>query len=119
MRRGWEHGGKKRRVPREQARELRSERFLVYKKGCAQERTKPRAAPKNEKKNGMGEEGKEGSTGGTLGKGPMGEEGAEGAREQRTWCMSTSEGARFEQVRKLVRDVSAFVDGKALAGTKV
>ena len=47
----------------------------------------------------------------------MGEEGAEGAREQRTWCVSTSEGARLEQVRKLVRDVSAFVDGKA--GTKV
>ncbi len=44
-------------------------------------------------------------------------------REQLTWCVSRStseaEGARLEQVHKLVRVVSAFVDGKALAGTKV
>ncbi len=96
--------------------------FVWRIKGGAQGRMKPRAAPKNEKKNektkkktppkkmGWERRGKRGAPE-TLGKSPMAK------REQRTWCVSTSEGARSEQVRKLVRDVSAFVDGKA--GTKV
>jgi uncharacterized protein (TIGR02145 family) len=43
--------------------------------------------------------------------------GAERVREQRTWCVSTSESAPRKTVHELAEDVRAFVDGKA--GTEV
>jgi hypothetical protein len=61
MRRGWEHGGEKRRVPRVQARELRSERFLCIKRVCTGAHEKPKSNRKPAKKMGWESRGKRGA----------------------------------------------------------